>query len=207
MAVKKKSKKTSSKSKKTKDTGVVSTVDLSKVKTGGGGGKRLRVPEGDYKVKIVGVKKGLSEQKETPYVQLDMEILEPKKYKGKRFNDRLYMTKAALWRVRSVLEAMGVKIPKSKMKIVWKNYIGKTLAVTMEDDEYTNEDTGKTKISSRVSDYIDVDNLTEEEDDDDEDEEDEDEDEDDDDDEDDDEDEDDDDEEEDLEDFDADDDL
>ncbi len=203
MATKKKSSKSKKSSKGSKE--VVSTLDLSKVKTGGGG-KRLRVPEGDYKVKIIGVKKGVSEQKQTPFVQLDMEILEPKKYKGKKFNDRLYMTPKALWRVRSVLEAMGVSIPKKKMKIVWKSYIGNTLGVTFEDDIYENEDTGKSIVSSRVSDFVDLETLGDpEEEEDDEDTDDEDDEEEEDDDEDEDEDDDDDDEDEDLEEFDDDD--
>jgi hypothetical protein len=95
---------------------------------------------------------------------------------------------------------MGVTVPKKKVNVDFKKYVGKELGVTLSDDEYQG------RISSRITDFLDLDTLrgADEDDEDDEDFDDEDEDTDE---EDEDEDEDEDDDEEDIEEMDVDDDL
>lgn len=160
-------------------------VDFRKEEGGGGGGARVK--EGDYRVKIVAMKHGRSSDKDTPYIQVDLKIMDDGKYKSKVISDRLYMTPKSLFRVRSLLEALGLTVPKKVVAIPVKKLIGKELGVTAVDDEYEG------RIRSRVGDFIDLETLEDMDDDDDLDDEDEDLDEDDDEDEEDDEDEDDDD--------------
>jgi hypothetical protein len=143
----------------------VVTLDFTKDDSDGG---RRKFPEGDYRFKVKGIKMGTSEQKGTPYCQLTLVFLD--KFEGESIRDRVYITDAALWRIRSVFKAAGTEIPKKKMKIDFKSLIGKTLGATLEDNEY-EDNNGKSKKVSRVADYIDPEEIDEDEDDEDEDDE------------------------------------
>lgn len=138
----------SGKSKESSGRAVI-PIDFTKDESEGG---RRRFPEGDYHVKYVGFKTGRSKEKDTPYVRVSLQIVEGK-YKGEKVSDFLYLSDKALWRIRSFLEALGVSVPKKKVNINFKKYIGKELAVTLTDDEYNG------RISSRVTDFLDLDTF------------------------------------------------
>lgn len=125
-------------------------VDWSKDTSEGGG--RRRFPEGDYKAKITKTSTGKSKDKETPYVQLSLQIVEGK-YKGETITDRLYLTEGALFRLRSVYEALGKSVPSKKARMDFAKLHGGVLGITLGDDEYQK------RIRSRVTDYIDLDTL------------------------------------------------
>lgn len=133
-------------------------VDFTKDTSDGG---RRRFKEGDYKVKIVKTSTGKSSQKGTPFVQLDLEFIEDK-YKGEKISDRCYITDKALWRIRSVYEALGKTVPKRKVTLDFSKLVGGVLAITVGDDSYDKD--GKTKVISRVTDYLDPDDISEEDD-------------------------------------------
>lgn len=149
----------------------VVTLDFTKDESEG----RKRFKEGDYLVKVLAVKMGHSEQKGTPFAEFTL-VFREGKYKGEKIKDRCYITDKALWRIRAVFAAAGTEIPKKKMKIDFKDLIGDTLGITISDEEY-EDNKGKSRTSSRVTDYLDPDDMGD--DDDDEDDEDDDEDEDD----------------------------
>lgn len=117
-------------------------VDFSKVKDGG----RVRVPEGDYVVKVKAVKQDTS-QSGNPMLVWTFTGVDGK-LKGRDIIDRTTLTEKSLWKLRDLLEAMGVKVPKRVVDIPVKKLIGKELGVTLFDDEYEN------RISSKVGDYI-----------------------------------------------------
>lgn len=125
-------------------------IDFSKEEEGGGG--RVRLPEGDYRVKITGVKPETS-QAGNPMLVWTLQITEGK-YKGKKLTDRTALTPKALWRVRALLEALGISPPKKLVSLDPAKLIGKELGVTLTDDEYEG------KINSKVSDFLDLDTLT-----------------------------------------------
>ena len=124
-------------------------VDFSKDESEG---RRKRYPEGDYHVKYVSFKTGRSKDKDTPYVRVTFEVLDGKK-KGAKVTDDLYLTDASLWRIRNFLEAMEVTVPKKKVNVNFAKYVGKELGVTLSDDEYNG------RISSRITDFLDLDTL------------------------------------------------
>lgn len=124
-------------------------IDFRKDESEGG---RRRFPEADYHVKYVGFKTGNSKEADTPYVRVSLEIVDGK-YKGEKVGDYLYLTDKSLWRLRSFLEAMGVAVPKKKVNVNFKKYIGKELGITLGDDEYQG------RIRSRVTDFLDLDTL------------------------------------------------
>jgi hypothetical protein len=152
------------------------SVDFTKAQ-GGGGNKRY--PEGDYKMKFV--KWEMVTKKDKPDergVKVTLEFLDGK-YKGQTVIDRLWLQDNTLWRIRAFLEAMGVTVPNKKANVNFEKYVGKELGVTLGDNEYNN------RVTSQISDYVDLDTLSgddvddddEDEDDDEDDDEDEDEDE------------------------------
>lgn len=138
-------------------------VDFSGVESGGG---RTRIPEGDYKVTVDTVKQSESKAGNAMLVW-DFKISEGK-FAGKKLRDRTTLTPESLWKLKQVLEAMGISVPSKQVALKLSNYIGKDLGVTVVDDEYEG------RISSKVEDYVSVDVIDgsdieeEEEDDDDE---------------------------------------
>lgn len=176
-------------------------IDFSKEEESGGGG-RVRWPEGDYHVKIVKVATGRSSEKDTPYLEVHFQCLSGKK-KGKTVSDRFYITPKSLKRVRLLLEAVGVSVPKKAVNIPLGKLKGKTLWIELEDeeregydarsrvafegfmseDDYEAEDSDDEDDDDEDDDDLDDDEDDDEDDEDDEDEEDDDEDEDDEDDE------------------------
>lgn len=144
-------------------------------KDDGGGGGSVRVPEGDYHVKITEIKQDTSQAGNAKivisYKGLDGAL------KGKTLKEHMAITAKTGWRVRNWIRAIGAKIPENEFDLPFAKMVGKELGVTLQDDSYTNNQ-GKTVINSKVSDYLSLDDLAsaEEEDDEDADEEDSDED-------------------------------
>lgn len=153
--------------RKTKDEVSVDFRDI------GDGGKRLRVPEGDYKAKIKSAKKGTTRDGESKIVVV-YTLLAPEKYKGKELTDNMSLTKdgktsKAVFRVANLLDAVGLKWSKKVMNIPLSKLVGKVVGITLVDNEYRG------RVSSQIADWLteeDIDNIledTEDEEDDDED--------------------------------------
>lgn len=125
-----------------KQKGVV-RIDFGKEEEGGGGG---RIPKGwksgDYHVRILGAKTGRSEDKDTPFVEVKFKVLEGRR-KGGTFSERLYITPKSLKRIRLLLEAIGVKVPKSAVNLPLAKLKGKDLWVEIELQEKEGYDPKK----------------------------------------------------------------
>lgn len=132
----------------------VVTIDFRREVEGGGAG--VRIPENDYAAKIVKAKFERSAEKDTPGIRITFKITEGK-YSGKKVPDSLWITPRSLWRIRSLLEALGVEVPKSILKLPLKPLVGKDLGITVTDDEPYNG-----RIKSRVSDFLDLETLNDE---------------------------------------------
>lgn len=113
-------------------------IDFSKEEEVGGG--NVRWPEGDYHVKIVSAKAVRSSEKETPGIQVTYQVVEGKK-KGKKITDTLWITPKSLSRVRLLLEAVGVKVPKSAVNLPLAKLRGKLLWIEIQDEERDGYDT------------------------------------------------------------------
>jgi hypothetical protein len=153
-----------------KSGGRIVTVDFGDTESRGGkkSERGTHVPPGDYAVKVVKTQLGKSSEKESPGIFVTYQITAPKKYKGKKLVDRLWLTKKALWRVRQTWEACGVKVPSKKVKLDPKKIIGKTCAVSVDDDEYEGKIRSNIVDTFLLSDYeeiqADEDDLEEDED-------------------------------------------
>lgn len=110
----------------------------------------VRVAPGDYIGKVVKVEKKNSSEKGTPGLYVTFEGLSGE-FKGKRLQDRHWLTKDSLWTLRNMLEAMGYKVKPSKMTITDAMILGKKVGLTLIDgEEY------KGRVRSEVGDYIPV---------------------------------------------------
>jgi hypothetical protein len=158
-----KSKKTSSSSGR--------TIKLPGSSKMSGSGGSVRVPEGDYKVKIAKI-----EQTETKDDQRSMLVLHYKivegKHKGKVIKDRIVLVgndekKDTLWKLSQVLEALEKKVPDKAFRLNIDGLIDGVVAATISDgDPYKN------RIKSEIGDINHV-SILDEEDEDEEDEDDE----------------------------------
>lgn len=123
-------------------------VDFSDTDSRGGKkgrGGRKHYPPGDYAVKCVKAELTKSSEKETPGIAVGYKILSGK-YKGQEVFDTLWLTPKSLWRVRQTLEAMGIKVPSKAVNIDTSMLKNKSLAVSLDDEEYED------KLYSRVVD-------------------------------------------------------
>ena len=116
----------------------------------GGGGRNPRLPEGDYKAKIISAEKKESKNSGNTYIKYGFQILEGK-HKGKKLSGNATITPKALFWLRNMLEALGVEVPERAVNLKYKKYVGSKIGITLEDDEYEG------KIKSEVSDFLDYD--------------------------------------------------
>lgn len=131
--------------KKAKSKKDVLTVDFSGVESGGA----PRLPEGDYLAKVKSIKKTTAESSGNTMLKWEWEITEGK-HKGKVLRDNTVLSPRALWRLKKVLEALGVEVPDSALKLDLKSYIGESCGITVTDGEPYEG-----RIKSEISDFID----------------------------------------------------
>lgn len=145
----------SSRRKASGSKGATGRWDFSKEE--GGGGKRYR--EGDYLVKCLKAKPGVSEEKQTPYIEFTFKFLDGK-YKGDTFTQRLYNSPKALWITRSFIEAVGEGVPDKAgdWKAIARLVLQKEVIVTITDNEHDG------RIRSQVSDFLDPEEFDEDDD-------------------------------------------
>ena len=135
-------------------------VDFGAIEDNGGG--RVRVPEGNYRAKFKSVAYSTS-QAGNPMFTWVLVGTEGK-LKGKELKEYTALTAKALWKLRDMMEATIGKAPGGKVNTrklldyCKKNMIGQEVGVTLEDDEYV-DDKGKSHISSKVSDYLSLEDL------------------------------------------------
>jgi hypothetical protein len=111
------------------------------------GGRASHIPPGDYLAKPVS-----SEARKTDagskYISWRFQVVDPKKYKGKTLYDRTSLKPNALWNLRNLIySAVGKNIAGKVLNFDPEVCYGKTLMVTVEDDEYEG------KVRSQIVDY------------------------------------------------------
>lgn len=108
------------------------TLDFSQVKDRGAFNPQ-RVEGGDYLAKVVKVEDAESSK--------DNEFMYVFTIKLSKFSQYSYpyyckLTESQLWKLRNLLVAGGLNVPKSRTKVDPNRVVGKTIGVTMEDDEH-----------------------------------------------------------------------
>lgn len=144
-------------------------LDMTDVKDGSQfNPKRQR--EGDYKAKITGVEDQLPKRKEgEPADKTPMWVFAISVGSGTYpFYCKLQANQ--LWKVRNLAIAAGISVPKKKIKLDPNKLIGKSIAVTLEDDEYDGKTKSVISATFPLSELDDDDNEPDDEEDDEEDE-------------------------------------
>lgn len=130
-------------------------IDFSGVESGGGGGGGARVPEADYALVVDKVTEAESKNSGNSMLVWDFKIAKGK-YKGKRLK-RVYatLTVDSLWKLKSILEALGLPSDKIEIKAILKKAPGKECGGTLVDDEYEG------KIKSEIAEFMTSEELDE----------------------------------------------
>lgn len=97
----------------------------------------IRVPEGDYGLKIAKVQQKKGKESGKSYLLFDMKVVKGnQKGVGKTISHSCSLSKNSLWNLRNVLEAAGKTVPSKVIKIDLDKLVGLTLAGSIVDDEY-----------------------------------------------------------------------
>lgn len=127
------------------------TVDFSNVEERReGGGKAAHVPAGDYLMQVIGVEKKHKKGEETGpgYLNWKTAIVKPAKYANAGNVWHITTLKEeGLWSLRNFIEDLGIKVPKSSVKLPLAQIVEKKLmfGATIDDDEPYND-----KIKSKI---------------------------------------------------------
>lgn len=118
-------------------------IDFTNVKDRPG---NVRVPKGDYKFKIAKVDDAAKSKAGNPMWVFDQEFLEGPSA-GRVLRDYISLTPQALFKLRDLLEALGYKVGKKKIKVDPKKLVGKTVGAHVQDGEpYGERGTVKSEI-------------------------------------------------------------
>lgn len=108
-------------------------VDFTNVKDGGNFNKN-RVPMGDYLAKVIKVQDAESKSDKTFQYLFTISLVN--KYTDRKFPYYCKLQENQLWKLRNLLIAAGINVPKKRIKLDPTKVVGKLIGVTMEDDEY-----------------------------------------------------------------------
>lgn len=111
-------------------------VDFSNVKDGGAF-NRSRIPAGDYLATITKVED--AESKSDGVFQYLFSIKINKK-PSSVFPFYCKLQENQLWKLRNLMIAAGITVPKRRMKVDPNRLVGKVIGVTVEDDEYEGKE-------------------------------------------------------------------
>ena len=100
---------------------------------------------GSYTVTITDAQEGKS-SKGTPCIELDMEIMDGE-YKGRGLKDWVYVTDAALWRVKQLLSAAQFPFPEGEFDFDPSSLIGRKVTVEVTHEVYNGD------VKTRVAEY------------------------------------------------------
>jgi hypothetical protein len=104
-------------------------LDFTNVKEAGAFNPR-RQAAGDYKAKVTAVVD--AESKKSGKAQWLFTI----QVNGASYPYYCMLEESSLWKIRNLLIAAGVNVPKKRVKVNPNIVVGKTIGVTLEDDEY-----------------------------------------------------------------------
>lgn len=104
-------------------------IDFTNVKEGGGSFNRKRQPEGDYRAKVTKVV-------DAPAKDGVMQWLFTIQVGSGSYPYYCKHQENQFWKIRNLLVAAGMNVPKKKVKVDPNKLVGKGIAVTLEDDEY-----------------------------------------------------------------------
>ncbi len=100
------------------------------------------LPEGTYQVKVDEITKKQSDKSGKYYLAFVFKVMDAE-YKDTPLYHNCSLQPQALFNLKRTLEALGVDIPKNKIKIDLKKIIGMTCAAQVEIETYQGKDRPK----------------------------------------------------------------
>lgn len=141
------------------DQATAAAIDFTNVKDGGGSFNKKRQPEGDYKAKVTKVVDAPSKKDNTPQWLFTIQVGSGTYPYYCKHEENQY------WKIRNLLVAAGLTVPKKKVKVDPNKIVGKMIAVTLEDDEYDGKTQSNIAATFPLSELDDDDVPDEDEDD------------------------------------------
>lgn len=109
-------------------------LDFTNVKDGGGAFNKKRQEAGDYKAKVTRVVDSPSKKDGTDQWLFTIQV------GAGTYPYYCKLVANQLWKVRNLFMAAGLNVPKKKLKVDPTKVVGKSIAVTLDDDEYDDGD-------------------------------------------------------------------
>jgi hypothetical protein len=132
-------------------------IDFSGVKDRGAFNPK-RVEEGDYAAKIVKVEDTPVKESGDFMYTFTIKLV---KFSQFSYPYRCKLAENQLWKLRNIAVAGGLNVPKKRMKFDPNKLVGRTIGVTMEDDEYEGKPKSEISAVFPVSELADVGELEE----------------------------------------------
>ena len=110
-------------------------VDFSNVKDGGNFNTK-RIEEGDYLAKVIKVEDSpvkSGDNKGRPQYLFTIKLVD---HPASTFPYYCQLSENQLWKLRNIMIAAGMSVPKKRMKVDPNRIVGKLIGVLVEDDEY-----------------------------------------------------------------------
>lgn len=95
-------------------------------------GKRKLLPEDDYKVEVEEVE--MKEGDKAPYLAFTFKVVDGK-HAGALIWDNASTSEKSLWRLRSLLEALGVEVPDDEMDIEVDDLVGREMIAVVAHEK------------------------------------------------------------------------
>lgn len=111
------------------------SVDMTGVEAGG-----KAVPDGVYAVEVAEVTQ--EEGDKADYLKWKFRITDGS-CKGAVVYDNTSLSPAALWRLKGLLECLGVDVPDSSMELDLDEYVGMEMTITVANEEFQGKDRPK----------------------------------------------------------------
>lgn len=106
-------------------------LDFTNVKDSSGINPKHR-PAGDYRVKITKVTEGDSSKGNPQWVF----VMTPADMQSAAYPYYCGLTAEQMWKIRNLLIAAGIDVPKKKVNVDPNKLVGREIGVTLDDDEY-----------------------------------------------------------------------
>jgi hypothetical protein len=111
-------------------------LDMTNVKEGGQRFNTKRVPAGDYLARVTKVEDAEVKNGDNKGAFQWLFTITPEKFPTGKYPYYCQLAENQLWKVRNLLIAAGINVPKKKIKLDPEKVVGKLIAITLEDDEY-----------------------------------------------------------------------
>lgn len=117
----------------TETTATKKVLDFTNVKESSGINPKHR-PAGDYRMKITKVTE--QPNKNDPSITNWVFVFTPTDMQSAAYPYYCVLQENQLWKVRNLLIACGISVPKKRLNVDPNKLVGKEVGVTLDDDEY-----------------------------------------------------------------------